>query len=115
MIRIITVLSRKVNKNLKQPEPCRKASIKKVIEITKISMTFKFMAHPEGLFNSHTINRVGPFSPRKIQTALRLFSSTIGSNPRVQILGCATQIKTPPKMVVFEFVAHPEGFEPSVF
>ena len=39
------------------------------------------MAHPEGLFNSHTINRVGPFSPRKIQTAQGLFSSTIGSNP----------------------------------
>ena len=39
------------------------------------------LAHPEGLFNSHTINRVGPFSPRKIQTAQGLFSSTIGSNP----------------------------------
>ncbi|MBQ7056305.1 MAG: hypothetical protein IJN91_05265 [Alphaproteobacteria bacterium] len=115
MIRIITVLLRKVHKTLNSQKRAAKIKYKKVIETLVISMTFKFMAHPEGLFNSHTINRVGPFSPRKIQTALRLFSSTIGSNPRVQILGCATQIKTPPKMVVFEFVAHPEGFEPSVF
>ena len=48
--------------NLKQPEPCRKASIKKVIEITKISMTCKFVAHPEGLFNSHHW-RDGPLFP----------------------------------------------------
>jgi hypothetical protein len=57
-----------------------------------------------------------PFSPRKIQTALRLFSSTIGSNPLVGFKSWDVQHKLKHhQAVVFEFVAHPEGFEPSVF